>query len=134
MVDNCLISHVSLGLTTTPQHNGASTARVGALTLHHPGCGVTRVGPVRWRACALLNRNTGTTQKSLQDPHDSQRGCGASNDHDPLATPRATTQEPIRRFHDPYHEHPCCYVQDHQVLISPLPEDTESNRSGWNDT
>ena len=32
---------------TTPLDNTAPTARFGALTLHHPGCGITRVGPRR---------------------------------------------------------------------------------------
>ena len=41
------ISRLSLELTTSPHDNTAPTARVDALTSHHLGCGVPRVGPVR---------------------------------------------------------------------------------------
>ena len=93
------LSHASLGLTTTPQHDTAPTARVGALMSHHPGCDITPVGPSRtstvhgcpprWEGRGLLNSTHDDKDESTAHTHDSQQGWNPI-----LSLSKVLTQEP----------------------------------------
>ena len=106
------LSHVSLDLTTTPQHSTNCTSWRSDV----PSSWLWRhtVHPClpRQRDRGWLNRSPhDDTEESARHTHDPQHGSGATYDHDPLVTRWATTQEPIRKVHDSYHKT--------QVLLHP---------------